>query len=221
VNMADTRKRRIACFCEKVFEADLPTVVDLAARPEAADEVLRGEFMAVTCPACGKRLTPEFPCRFTGVPAGALGELDIELVPEAERVAFLRGRRGRAPSKPDRVVIGVPELAEKLAIFRAGLDDRAVEMLKFLLVSRPRQDGGSAPAAAREVIVTFRGVEGGRLLFHIAGLREGEVAVARLERAVYDRVVADLPTRLAEEPFRAFCEPPYVSLRRVEQEGAP
>jgi hypothetical protein len=219
--MADTRRRRIACFCEKVFEADLPVVVDLGSRPEAADEVLRGEFMAVTCPACGKRLTPEFPCRFRGVPAGALGSLDIELVPEAERVAYLSGRLGRSLGRPDRVVIGVPELAEKLAIFRSGLDDRAVEMLKFLLVSRPRRDGEPAPAATREVVATFRRIEGGKLIFHVAGLREDEVAVAGLERALYDRIVADLAKRLTEEPFRAFCEPPYVSLRRVEQEDAP
>ncbi len=66
----------------------------------------------------------------------------------------------------------------------------------------------------------FRGIEGGKLLFHIAGLRESEVAVARLEQALYDRIVADLVNRLAEEPFRDFCEPPYVSLRRVEQESA-
>jgi hypothetical protein len=218
--MANTTKRRIACFCEKVFEVDLPTVIDVAARPEAADEVLRGEFMAVTCPACGKRLTPEFPCRFTGVPAGTLGTLDIELVPEAERIAYLAGRLGRDLRKPDRVAIGVPELGEKLTIFRAGLDDRAVEMLKFLLVTRPGRDGEPSPAAGREVVVTFRGVEGGKLLFHIAGLREGEVAVARLERDLYDRIVADLGNRLVEEPFRDFCEPPYVSLRRVEQESA-
>jgi hypothetical protein len=218
--MADTRKHRIACFCEKVFDADLPAVVDLAARPEAADEVLRGEFMVVTCPACGKRLTPEFPCRFTGVSAGPLGLLDLELVPETERVAYLCGRLGRSLAKPDRVVIGVPELAEKLEIFRAGLDDRAVEMLKYLLVSRPGRDGERSPGAAREVVVTFRGIEEGRLVFHIAGLREGEVAVARVERAMYDRVVSDLANRLAEEPFSAFCEPPYVSLRRVEQESS-
>lgn len=219
--MADTRTRRIACFCEKVFEADLPTVVDLAERPACADEVLRGEFMAVSCPACGKRLTPEFPCRFTGVPAGHLGTLAVELVPEAERVAFLAGRLGRDLGTPDRVVIGVPELAEKLAIFRAGLDDRAVEMLKFLLVTRPGRAGEPPANAGRELVVTFQGIEGGKIVFHVAGLREGEVAVARLERALYDRIEADLANRLAEEPFRAFCEPPYVSLRRVEQDGAP
>jgi hypothetical protein len=46
------------------------------------------------------------------------------------------------------------------------------------------------------------------------------VAVARVERAMYDRIVSDLANRLAEEPFSAFCEPPYVSLRRVEQESS-
>lgn len=218
--MAETTRRRIACFCERVFDADLPSAVDLGAQPEAADEVLRGDFMAVACPACGKRLTPEFPCRFTGVAAGPLGVLAIELVPEAERVAYLAGRRGRSLAKADRVVIGVPELAEKLSIFRAGLDDRAVEMLKFLLITRPGPHGAPSPAAGREVVATFRGVEGGKLLFHLAGVREGEVAVARLERSLYDRIAADLPDRLAAEPYRDFCTPPYVSLRRVEQDDA-
>lgn len=212
--MPKTRKRRIACFCEKVFEADLPVVVDLAERPEAADEVLRGEFMAVTCPACGKRLTPEFPCRFTGVAAGPLGALELSLVPEADRVAYLAGRMDKEIGTADRVVIGVPELAEKLAIFRAGLDDRVVEMMKFLLVTRP-----GAEAAGRDVVVTFNRTDGDRLVFHVAGLREGEVAVARLERSLHDRMLSEIAGRLAEEPWKDFCTPPYVSLRRVEQEG--
>jgi hypothetical protein len=214
--MADTRTRRIACFCEKVFEAELPTVVDLAARPGAADEVLRGEFMAVSCPACGKRLTPEFPCRFRGVAAGDLGTLELALVPEADRVAWLAGRAARDTAGADRVVIGVSELAEKLLVFRAGLDDRVVEMMKFLLASRP----GTVATGAGEVTVTFQRVEGDRLVFHLAGLRPGEVAVARLERSLYDRLHAELPQRLAEDPWKEFCTPPYVSLRRVEQELA-
>jgi len=217
--MAQTTRRRIACFCERVFEADLPIAVDLGAQPETVDEVLRGDFMAVACPACGKRLTPEFPCRFTGVAAGPLGVLAIELVPEAERVAYLAGRLGRSLAAADRVVIGVPELAEKLAVFRDGLDDRAVEMLKFLLITRRGPDRGPSPASDREIVVAFRGLEGGKLLFHIRGLREGEVAVARLERSLYDRIVADLPNRLAAEPYRDFCAPPYVSVRRIEQDG--
>jgi hypothetical protein len=212
--MPRNHKRRIACFCEKVFEADLPAVVDLAERPEAADEVLRGEFMAVSCPACGKRLTPEFPCRFTGVSAGAQGTLELALVPEADRVAWLAGRMDKEVGTADRVVIGVPELAEKLAIFRAGLDDRVVEMLKFLLVTRP-----GAEAAGRDVVVTFSRADGDRLVFHLAGLREGEVAVARLERTLHDRMLAELATRLGEEPWKDFCTPPYVSVRRVDQEG--
>jgi hypothetical protein len=214
--MATTRKRRIACFCEKVFEADLPVVVDLAERPEAADEVLRGEFMAVTCPACGKRLTPEFPCRFTGVAAGSLGTLELSLLPEADRVAYLAGRMDREVGTVDRVVIGVPELAEKLSLFRAGLDDRVVEMMKFLLVTRP----GSAAAVGADVVVTFQRLESDRLVFHLAGLREGEVAVARLERSLHDRMLSEIVGRLAEEPWKDFCTPPYVSVRRVDQAGS-
>ena len=215
----NTTRRRIACFCDHVFEADIPSVVNLAERPETADEVLRGEFMVVSCPGCGRRLSPEFPCRFTGVTAGPLGILDIQLVPEADRVSYLAGRMDRDLGRPGRVAIGIPELAEKLTIFRAGLDDQAVEILKYLLVTKPDPGREPSPASDREVVATFRGEEGARLLFHLSGLRDGEVGVARVARDLYDKVVADLPTRLSEEPFSDFCDPPYVSLRRVEQGG--
>lgn len=216
--MADVRRRRVACFCDHVFEPELPTAIDLAARPETFDELQRGQFMAVSCPQCGKLLTPEFPCALRGVTAGSLGVLTVQLVPETDRRPYLRGKLGYDIGHPDRVVIGVPELAEKLAIFRQGLDDRAVEILKYLLRGRSEREA-AAEASSREIIVTFAGAEGDRLAFHIEGLRAAEVGVARMERALYDKVVASLESRLAEEPYRLFCQPPYVSIRQIEDEG--
>ena len=75
----------------------------------------------------------------------------------------------------------------------------------------------TVPRAVREALSLE---EGDRLVFHLAGVREGEVAVARLERPLHDRMLADLDRRLGEEPWKDFCTPPYVSLRRVDQESA-
>ncbi len=202
-------KKRIACFCENTFEADMPQTADLGADPDVEPLILTGEFMAVTCPACGKRLTPEFPFRLTGVPG--FGEL--LLVPEADRVALARGRLSPPAETSGRLAVGFAELAEKLLIARAGLDDRVIEIMKYYLLT-----GGAAkdPAESEgDVTILYRGIEGDRHLFHIVGMREGEVGVARLGRDVYTRIAADVESRIAEEPFSEFCVPPWVSLRRA------
>lgn len=87
--------------------------------------------MAVTCPRCGKRLTPEFPFRLSL--AGGRGE--IMLVPEKDRIGLARGKLDYELGSPYRVVVGFPELAEKLHILAAGLDDRVIEIMKYYLLT--------------------------------------------------------------------------------------
>lgn len=205
--------RRMACFCEKTFEAELPDSVDLAVDEGVEQLIVQGGFMAVDCPACGKRLTPEFPCLVSvarGIP-GADGGRGIFLVPEAERVACMRGKRPGVEGHA-RIAIGMPELVEKVLVFGKGLDDRIIEIMKFYLLT------GAAGGAGEDRDVTFlyRGDEGDRIVFHIRGLAEGEIGVARLSREIYRKIEIDLDSRLAEEPFSLFCDPPYVSIRKAE-----
>jgi len=209
-----TTTRRIACFCEKTFDAEIPDAIDLSLDEGVQDLILGGDFMAVTCPACGKRLTPEFPCvvSMAGEIPGAGGARDVLLVPELDRVACLSGRHGGLKDGHARVAIGMPELVEKVLIFSRSLDDRVVEIMKYYLLT------GSAGSAAedREVTLRYSGDEGERMVFHITGLSEGQIGVARLGRDIYDRIQSDLATRLAEEPFSIFCDAPYVSIRKAE-----
>jgi hypothetical protein len=208
-----TVKRRIACFCESTFEADIPATADLAADPEVEPAILAGEFMAVTCPTCGKRLTPEFPFRLSGVPE--YGEL--LLVPEGDRVALSRGKLAEAAHVKGRIAVGFAEMAEKLLIARAGLDDRVIEIMKYYLMTSPGS-GGEAVAGKEDAVVYYRGVAEGRHVFHIVGMRKDEVAVARLGPDVYARIASDVESRVREEPFSDFCVPPWVSLRRVGED---
>jgi hypothetical protein len=204
-----SQTRRIACFCEATFDAQIPSSADLGADPDVEELILDGSFMSVTCPACSKRLTPEYPFRLGGVPV--VGELF--LVPEMDRAAYERGRLEYEVGSPGRVCVGFPELAEKVLIFGRGLDDRVIEIMKFYLLT----GSGAPPSAEGEVYALYRGLEDGRHLFNIVGLREGEVGVARLAEGLYGKIAADLPQRLAEEPFNAFCAPPWVSLRRAAE----
>ncbi len=132
----DLQKRRVACFCENSFEVDLPQSADLGVDPLVEEQILKGDFMAVTCPSCGKRLTPEFPFHLVGrgSPSRPQG-WDLFLVPEEDRIPFLRGKLEYSPGDPTRVVIGYPELAEKVLIFGQGLDDRVIEIMKYYLLT--------------------------------------------------------------------------------------
>jgi len=205
--------RRIACFCENSFEAEIPDSVDLAADEGVEQLIVQGGFMAVDCPACGKRLTPEFPCLISvarEIP-GVAGGRGVFLLPEAERVACMRGKSGAGEGHA-RIAVGMPELVEKVLIFGSGRDDRIIEIMKYYLLT------GAAGGAGEDRDVTFlyRGDEGDRMVFHIRGLAEGEIGVARLSREIYRKIETDLESRLAGEPFSLFCDPPYVSIRKAE-----
>lgn len=207
--MMTTVNRRIACFCENTFDADIPDAADLLSDPDVKDRILDGSFMSVPCPACGKILSPEYPFRLSGVPD--IGE--IFLVPEAMRVSYIRGRLDFDVGSPARVVVGFPELVEKVIVAGEGLDDRVIEIMKYYLLT-----GASNPAGAdsdREVVLLYRGRDVGRHLFHITGLKDGEVGVARLAEDFYARIARDVEARVHEEPFSDFCEPPWVSLRKA------
>jgi hypothetical protein len=168
--------------------------------------------MSVRCPACGKQLSPEFPFRLTGVPV--VGE--IVLVPEGDRAAYARGKVDYVNPKPGRVAVGFPELMEKVFIFGQGLDDRVIEIMKYYLLTGPGAAG--YPGLNRDVAVYYKGVEAGKHLFNIHGMKDGEIGVARLAQEFYDRISSDIDRRLQEEPFCDFCEAPWVSLKRAPRE---
>jgi hypothetical protein len=201
--------RHIACFCENSFDAQIPESADLAADSGVQDLILSGDFMAVSCPSCGKRLTPEFPFRLTGVMK--VGE--IFLIPEADRAAFVHGRLEYDVGKPGRVVVGFSELAEKVLICSRGLDDRVIEIMKYYLLTGAAAGGDQEQD--KDVTLAYRGVEGDKHLFHILGIKAGEVGVARLADQFYQKIASDVESRVREEPFSDFCEPPWVSLRRA------
>jgi hypothetical protein len=203
-----TKTRHIACFCESSFDAEIPESADLALDAGVEEQILSGDFMAVNCPACGKRLTPEFPFRLTGVK----GAGELFLVPEADRGAYLLGTLDYSPGNPGRVVVGFPELAEKVLIFGRELDDRVIEIMKYYLLT-----GAAAPdqEAEGDVSLLYRGQEEGKHLFHILGMKEGEVGVARLAAGIYTKIAADVDRRVLEDAFRDFCQPPWVSLRKA------
>ncbi len=198
--------REIECYCGQRIEASFPEVVDLDATPAAAEEILEGTFMSVECPHCGTLLKPELPVRVR-----SRAGFDVFLVPELDRNAFARGTLSYDPGDAERVAIGYPELVEKLRIWRCGLDDAAVEVVKYYLLSRALEG-----AEQSDVRVLFVGREDdGRLRFQIEGLKDREVALSRVPEATYSKAKERLHEIAGEDPFREMLQPPYVSINRI------
>lgn len=198
--------RRIACFCDNVFDADVPDIADLETEPEVEKQIASGDFMALTCPKCGKRLTPEFP--FHLHLRGGLGEM--LMIPEMDMSRLILGKLNYEIGSPFRVVVGFPEMAEKLHILESGLDDRVIEIMKYYLLT----GATGAEDQDRDVTLRYKGEEDGRHVFHVLGLKDGEIGVARLGGEIYRKIAEDVETRVKEEPFRDFCSQPWVSVRR-------
>jgi len=204
-------KTELTCMCERSVGVVFPDVVDLAKEPAREEEILAGTFMSVRCPHCGKLLKPELPFRLLDAVRG----LDIYLVPSLERNSFLAGRLEGVPAEVNRVVIGFPELQEKLRIANAKLDDRVVEIAKFHLMRRAEKEG-----PGRDVAIYFVSRGGGALTFEVHGLRRDEVGRVRVPEEAVERIAAELSRNLKREPYRVFLAGPYVSCTAVyEGEG--
>lgn len=199
--------RNVTCRCEKSFDADLPDEIDLDADAATIDHILSGDFLAVTCPECGSRLKPELRIRLVS----RTRSLDITVLPELERLSFYRG--AVELPKGGQVLVGYPELFERALIIRDGLDAEAIEIVKYYLAAKAVEQ---APEA--DIVVSYAGKKEGKLTFHIAGLRESEIAVLHVEEAIYKKTLSDKARSVRSEPFDRIFSGPYKSIRALEAE---
>jgi len=194
--------RQVTCMCETSFDADLPEEVDLDVQGDTLDQILKGEFLAVTCPNCGSRLKPELRVHLVSKKR----KLDIVCLPEMERMSLYLG----SASIPEgaEAVVGYAELYERAKILADGLDAEAIEIMKYLVAEKAEDEVPDV-----EVSIAYAGKKDGKLLFHVSGLKEGEIAVLPLASAIYDKTLADKAATQKEPPFDRIFKGPYRSIR--------
>ena len=197
-------KRELTCHCGETVEADFPEEIDISSRPETVDEILNGSFLSVTCNSCGELLKPEFSTHIYD----SGGRLDLCYLPELERTRYLAGK---VETDAERVAIGFPELREKILLFSKSLDDRAVELLKFMLLEKMEE-----PNRADITLVEVNDQE--ELVFHIEGIKENEVGVSKIPLHLYTKIYDSLDERLQEESFSNIAEGQYVSIHKISIE---
>ena len=202
--------KEISCNCGHHFEADLPDIIDLDGNLQSLDEILEGTFLSVQCPRCGHTLKPDVPMRVVQ----SSREVDFFYVPENNRAEAMRGTLDYDVSASPTFVIGYAELVERLTLMESGLDARAVEVLKYYLLEQALE----RTETAGDVRILFKECDDDGLLFHIEGMREGEVAASKIPLESYRKVVDNLESHLDRKPLSDLLAPPYVSLNNIFRE---
>jgi hypothetical protein len=200
--------RKVTCKCECSFDADLPEAIDIDAEVGTLEAILSGEFLETTCPNCGERLRPELEIRLGSKKRG----LDLVVLPELERMTLYRG--AASIPKGATVLVGYRELYERARVIADGLDAEAIEIMKYWLELKAEEQSPSG-----DIAVSYAGIKEGKLVFHVSGLKEGEVAVLAIGRQTYDKTLADKAKTLRESPFDRMLKGPYKSVRALDMDS--
>ncbi len=201
-------KVKIPCHCGNIMDFEYNDETEI--NPESAEEIIHGRFMSTICDKCGITLKPEFPVMFTYPDP----RMRIFFIPELQRDAFLRGQSPLLSKNPDRFVIGFQELAEKIKILDAGLDDITVECVKYYILSKIENDIKTED----EIIIYFEKYENDKLTFCIHGLKKDEVGMLSVDMNFYNMSKEKVKTSIGEEPFKSFLTPPYISIIKIYRE---
>lgn len=193
--------KTITCTCDNVIETDFKDRYNAEEDDTLLDSVLKGDFLSVSCGKCGKLLKPEFPVRIISKEP----PLDLYFVPEKERAAVLSGKN--TFPQADRIVVGYPELEEKVLAAVLGLDDRAVEVLKFYLLNKIDEE--------TEASIYLHEAEGDTLRFRIHGLKKDEIGIVPVNRQLYDKVLSQIGELEESEDLGVVLTPPYVSIHKI------
>ena len=135
--------------CGAQFDVQLHDIVNVREDPELKSAVISGEIFLQECPSCGRRHLVTWPLVY-------MDPDEMVLVMLSDKALSLSDTGGYT----SRLVSRAGDLIEKVKIFDAGLDDRAIELCKYVTkqeASKPdaelkflRLDGGD-----NEVVFTY------------------------------------------------------------------
>jgi hypothetical protein len=207
-------KQKIICPCGVVFSVDADEEINLDNNPDCLDRIMDGSFMNFSCPGCGKKHKPEFPL----IILWPGKKIKIEVLGELDRGEFYR--RKKDPPGFD-TVIGYPELADRLAVIRDGLEPVAVEALKYYLLLKAEEAYPDLQISA-----WYQGLGAAisghpeSIEFHLHGIRADEIAVSRVPWSLYEKTLADYKKHPRQELFSSLRTRSYLSVQNMQRPEA-
>ena len=201
-------KQKIPCYCDNTFSVEVPAEIDLDRQGEYLDKILDGSFMTFFCTSCGKKHKPEFPVTILWPSKN----LHLEVLPELDRGEFYRRKKDQDPKE---TVIGYPELSDRIAAYRDGLEPAVIEALKYYLYLKAEETSPDG-----ELGVWYRQKVPEGLEFHIYGLKQDEVAVTILPLNLYEKTLRDYKVHPKGELFSSLRHRSYLSVQNMRRPEA-
>jgi predicted RNA-binding Zn-ribbon protein involved in translation (DUF1610 family) len=152
--------------CGHEFRVEVRDIINVGENPELKSTVLNGELFMQECPNCGRRHLIRRPL--------------VYLDPEEKLLIMLSDRpvsMSETEGYTARLVSLAGELIEKVKIFDAGLDDKAVEMCKFVT----KQDAGKPEMELK--FLRLDGADGDLVFAYPSG---GEMQMLAVSFSVYE-----------------------------------
>ena len=193
----------IPCHCGNTIKEEFTTDIDLEIHPEIYRNIIEGDFMTFHCAECGSDIKTEIEARLRDASKG----IDLYFIPEMDRIKYLSGSVA-APSS--RVVIGYPELAEKISIAGEELDDRVIEIIKFRLLEKSDN---------RNIRIYFNSRDSENLVFYIHGLKPDQLGISKIPLSLYRKLESSLDELMRDDEIKLFTAGQYVSVGRISLEG--
>jgi hypothetical protein len=176
-HLAPLRQTEMPFLCPKCGEAGSFTAyrsVNAALHPQVAADLLSGKLLMQRCATCR---TPKWS-PYSLLYHGPREKLLLVWFPDRERLSASEIGRvlGRAglPDFPAgyrfRISIDFADFTEKVRIFSAGLDDRAIEWLKYVLA----EEGFAKPGTPTALMETMTSREGQPRFAEIGKYQGGE-----------------------------------------------
>ncbi len=196
--------KKFVCHCEQEIDLDIPDLLDLDANPLIMKEIIDGSYLTTTCPKCGTKLRPEFSLRVQS----AKNKLDAFVLTELDRLSVYR-EKADAP-RACELLVGFPELMERLKIMDAGLDAAAIEVIKYYVQGKAEETESGA-----DINVFFNSLKDGKLVFHILGFASGDAGILNIPRDTYESTRKDLPAITRKKPFSDLSSGNYHSIKKL------
>jgi hypothetical protein len=194
--------KTFTCRCETVVDIDISDNIDLDSDQSLLEALAEGNFLSIRCPNCASTIRPEMPVRVRSAVYG----LDVLVLTELDRLSVYRGKAA-VPSACE-VLIGYPELFERVRMIKDGFDAQGIEVMKYYIQDKAEEQDPEA-----DITVWYHGLSAGNLEFRIIGLKSGETGVIKLPRGSYDRALEE--ARSGGGKFKAMLSGPYRSLRKL------
>jgi hypothetical protein len=101
-------------------------------------------------------------------------------------------------------------MADRIAVIKDGLEPAAVEALKYYLLLKAEETYPDM-----EINAWYSGRNSDAILFHLDGIKEGEMAEMKVPLSVYDKTCGEYRKHPKDEIFASLRRSSYLSVQNM------